>query len=227
MKKNIIFSLLLLSLIMLSITTLPTSATDYTKVGVKVGDTADYSYSTPTEAGRLRIHIQKIAGTTVTVGFSTLNPDGSEKPLGNVTGDLSGTFNPLFGSLIASDLSQNDSIFPGSIYTIDKTTTMIVTGVNRTVNHVSYSQTSGPSGNHQYLDAYWDKATGLSVKLNSTITGEFANASLISNLTSTTAFGNNIDPTTLLVIAGGVTAILAATAIAVLALEKKKKSMSK
>jgi hypothetical protein len=230
-KKNIIFSILL-SLMMLSTTALPTSAADYTKVGVKVGDTADYVYSNPEGNGIIQIYVQQITGTNVTLNINTINVHGFTPSI--VTGDLSGTINIIFLYLVASNLSQGDSAMQGSNqYTIDKTSTMIVTGVNRTVNHISYTF-SDPSGSYN-LDAYWDKTTGLRIKSNITISGWFANAtrrqagSYITNLASTTAFNTwtTIDPTTLPIIVGGVTAILVAVAIAVFALEKQKKTISK
>jgi hypothetical protein len=232
-KNKIVFSLLVLSLIMLPTMTSLASATDYTKVGVKVGDTANYSYSNPQGNGTLQINVQQITGTNVTINIKKINSNGSSTPDNIVTGNLSAPTNKILLYLVASNLTQGDSVTPGhQLLTIDKTTTMKIQGINRTVIHVSYALViSDMDFGGYYFDAYWDKSTGLGIKSVITVSGFFATVgmpagSYITNLTSTTAFGNKIDPIVVLLTAG-VTVLLVAAAITVYALNRRKAARPK
>jgi hypothetical protein len=142
-KKRILLAPLLLSLIMISTLMLPVSATDYTKIGVKVGDTADYTYSSPTGNGtldvvRFRIEILQIAGTNVTIDIRELYLNNSEGPDNIVADNVSSIanqmlFSPYIGTwayyqnnvlvrsgktypayLVVADLSQGDNLFSDS-----------------------------------------------------------------------------------------------------------------
>jgi hypothetical protein len=109
-KKKILFSLLLLSLVTLFTMTSSASATDYTKVGVRVGDTAVYTCTTPTGTTRFRIEILQIAGTNVTISERELYPNNTEGPAHSSTGDISTVNNPIQEYLVPAGLSQGDNI---------------------------------------------------------------------------------------------------------------------
>jgi hypothetical protein len=142
MKKTTLLAPLLLSLITLSTMTLAVSATDYTKVGVKVGDVADYTYSYPTGNGtldviRFRIEILQIVGTNVTIDSRELYLNNSEGPASIYADDVSSIanqmlFTPYVGTwtfsqdnvlesgktypayLVVADLSEGDNLFSDS-----------------------------------------------------------------------------------------------------------------
>jgi hypothetical protein len=202
MKKTILLAPLLLSLIMISTIMLPVSATDLTRIGVKVGDTADYTFSNPTAngtlaTGRFRIHILGINGTIVTIDLRSVYLNNSEGRDNIITGDVSSGDNPIFPYLIPADLGQGDYI-DNLVMWVDRTTTMIVAGQNRIVNHFDgiTSLPMIPAGvNWTWSnDVYYDKLTGLLVKWNWTLAGYFSpypngtKVSYIKMLTSTTAF---------------------------------------
>lgn len=236
MRKELTLSLLLLTLIVLSILTPPASATDYTKVGVKVGDIADYSCTIGQLTERIRIRILQITGTNVTIEVCLIsNIDGSEEPIDIITGNLSANTGTLINYLVAANLGKGDTAIPGRPeYTIDNTTTVIITGLNRTVNHSCHYAAVLPYGREWVFEYYWDKATGLAAKINRTTwsTGPIRandswSRSLFSNYTatliSTTAFttqNTGQDPVTLLVSASAVTIVLATIAIAAITQKK-------
>jgi hypothetical protein len=91
------------------------SATDYTQVGVKVGETADYTYSTTTAngtgTGRFHIEILQINGTDVTISEQELRPNNSEGPAVTYTDNVSSIANQQFFSPYVSTYtySQNNS----------------------------------------------------------------------------------------------------------------------
>lgn len=232
MKKGTLLALLLLSLTTISTIMPLASATSYAQVGVHVGDTADYNYTSPTANGTVtatfHIQILQISGTSVTISEqevylgNTLGPDTS-------TGDISATYNTVQQYLVPANLNPGDNIFAGE-WLIDNTTTMTVAGQNRTVNHfeyigIMYFPMIRPGENFSYSDeAYYDKITGLLVQGNITVTGGLSpcpngtKGSYIKTLTSTTAFtsADSAEPTTgvVLQVTTGVIALIAVTIIA-------------
>jgi hypothetical protein len=191
-----------------------------------VGDTADYTYSSPHGTGGIRLHILQINGTSVTADIRALYPNGTEGPDNTFTGNLSEFTNELFPYLVPADLNQGDSVIPSfTMFNITETITTSVTGINRTVNHVEYALTI-PGNNGYYFNGYWDKATGLLVMENATIRGNIWGlqpGSTILNLTSTTAFATqNAEQTAIaiLILAAGT---IAAVAILVMADISQKK----
>jgi hypothetical protein len=207
LKKETLLAPLLLSLIMISTIMLPAAATDYTKIGVRVGDTADYTYSYPLEnsttaTGKFSIEILQINGTNVTIegpnGIITDNLLNGNQILPDGTDQI-----PPY--LVAANLSQGDNIFQHSPYYIwspIETITMIVAGHNRTVNYVRFEGPillpclfPGETWGESY-EAYYDKVTGLLVEINDTVWGRISNGTkpshpiyvYILTLTSTTAF---------------------------------------
>jgi hypothetical protein len=211
--------------------TLPVSATDYTKVGVRVGDTADYTYYNPSETGTIHIQILQIAGTNVTVNMSESSSKGQVRPNQIVTVDLSATINLLLTYLVAANLTQGDSVIPQNTqYVIDESITTNFAGVNRTINHANFNITLPDNTSGYYINIYWDKATGLGIKTNITITGEYSAmlrtqaGSYITTLRSTTAFDteNTADNSVALLITAAVAATAAIAIATVVAIKARK-----
>jgi hypothetical protein len=232
-KKRIFLAPLFLSLIMISTMMLPAAATNYVAVGVRAGDTADYVFSTPTSSGKLTIQVLQIDGTNVTVNMQETYTNGTAEPYDIITGNLApapGTPNLLFPYLVPANLSQGDIVFPINIqtneqYAINETITMNVNGLNRTVNYLNYTLTEPELGFYS-LQAYWDKATGLAIQTNETITGkivalpEIPAGSYVYNLTSTTAFTTTqptANATALLILTIGAGILVAAAALTITA----------
>jgi hypothetical protein len=234
LKKETLLAVILLSLVVtLSIVTTSASATDNTKVGVKVGDTADYTYSISTPSGtldteRYRIEILQIASTDVTIDLRSVYLNNSEGPDNIITGNVSSGDNPIFPYLIPANLGQGDYV-DNLVMWVDNTTTMIVAGQYRTVNHFDMiiSLPAIPAGvNWTWSnDVYYDKITGLLVKWNWTLAGYFSpypngtRISYIRTLTSTTAFTS---PITVPLITTAGTAVVAITIVAAIATSHRK-----
>jgi hypothetical protein len=217
---------LLILLIILATTVSTASATDYTKVGVKVGDTADYTYSDPTETTRFHIEILQIAGTNVTISLRYVYPNNSEGPDTLLSGDLAGD-NSIQQYLIAANLSLGDNIYyvnniNSATMRIDKTTTMIFNGQSRIVNHAKFTGIEHlplPLQGASYSnEANYDKITGLLIESSITVAGPTSDpsykASYITTLTSTTAFGGEPSPIAPLIATAGI-AVAAVTLVAV------------
>jgi hypothetical protein len=159
--------------------------------------------------------------------------NSTEEPYDIVTGNLApapGAPNTLFPYLVPANLTQGDIVYPINIqtnkqYAINKTISMNVNGLNRTVNYLNYTVTSPELGFYS-LQAYWDKATGLAIQTNETIRGKIAflpetpAGSYICNLTSTTAFTttqSTENATALLIITIGAGIMVAATVLIITA----------
>jgi hypothetical protein len=216
-RKSLAFGLLLMMVCLASMTASFASAVDYTKVGVKVGDTADYSAGIGNTTSRLRMHVTQIVGTNVTLLFRNLDTDGSETDGYNLTGNIGG-LNLIYVFLVVPNLNQGDPIFSGAPpgFAIDQQTTMTVAGSNRIVNHygISISDVS--------VDIYWDKITGLAVKVDEQI----SSIHLTFDMLSTTAFGVNIDPVTLVIIGGGIAALIVVVLVVGVVMNRRKVAAS-
>jgi hypothetical protein len=204
------------TLVMFSAAITPTLAADYNRLVLKTGDVAEYKvgyWTVRTPVDTLRVIVQDIVGTTVTINSTYYGPFGkifSNLVTYDIRGPLSSSNNSsdysfLFPHplLIAADLGAGDPINVGSESKIDETITMKVANADRWVNHANFSESSS---------FYWDKATGLLVKLISSIVN--------LNLTSTTAwhgttalyFGSS-DVVVVLLSIGGIVAIVAIIAV--------------
>jgi hypothetical protein len=163
MRKSLVYGLAMISvLLFLTVTYNPVAAADYTKVGVKIGDTATYktgiSLATYNKTTYL---IYGIVGSVVTINETDYNPDGS---VNGKTQDQVDVYNGAGSSLlytwaylIASGLQAYDPVYSGATYKINDTGYMVVCGANRSVNHMR-----ADGGN---TEAWWDRQTGLIVKL--------------------------------------------------------------
>jgi hypothetical protein len=166
MRKKVAYGLMLLSILLVVSTAFnpAAAAPNYQLVGVKVGNTADYStsignstYTSPDT--RLHISVFSINGALVTFNSTYYFSNGTADPEPDKSFQVNVT-KPIFLdwiSLVAANLSAHDPIYQGSTITINETTSMIVVGANRTVNHLSLA------GMENF---YWDLATGIMVKMN-------------------------------------------------------------
>jgi hypothetical protein len=194
MRKKAAFTPVILSIILFSSATATLSqSADYNKVGVKVGDTAEYSVSvSSTDEVSMVINITNVSAPTVEINvtfyFST-HPTQNETFIYDVS---TGTgFIPI---LTAPGLSVGDPIYLGSSGMINDTIAMTVAGTSRSVNHFNYSAPS-----FSYGEYYWDKNTGLLVK------SSFGNPNFSENisLTSTTSFNAAFPSVLVLLVAAG------------------------
>jgi hypothetical protein len=223
---------------MISTTMLPAAATDY-KVGVKVGDTADYTYldtvSNPTAIGTLHIKITYINGTDVTILVQELYLNNSIGWTDYLTGTVLSDLSEPQQYLVPANLSQGDNIY-GETGLLDKTITMIVGGQARTVNHFKFTGLWRPPIDISISEeAYYDKITGLLVESILTWTNlrDGTTHSDIQTLTSTTAFNSsdtaftpNPAETTVapLIIAAAIAFIAVTVAVAAITQRRKLKT---
>jgi hypothetical protein len=148
-------------------------AADYTKVGVKLGNVADYETGVSYAAyNRTQMLVYGIVGAVITLNFTVYNRDGTINQTFQIVGDPSIGGYPIFLYLIAANLTAGDPIYPWAAWTINETVTMTVAGTSRTVNHLYL-----PDGS---FEAYWDKETGLMTKLNAFLYVAWYNYTMIS-----------------------------------------------
>jgi len=163
MKKSLAFCLVVFSIfIMLATTSNPSWAANYSNVGVKVGDYADYNASrSSSNYTRCRVYVYGVVGTVVTLNLTFYDANGKAYPQPQLTGDIylgNGAF-ILFPALIPGSLGKDDPIYSGSVCKINETVTMTFAGESRAVNHLLIPGIF-------YWDYYWDQATGFPVKVN-------------------------------------------------------------
>jgi hypothetical protein len=171
-KYNILAVLLVLLALFANCTS--ALAADYEKVGVKVGNIADYETSlTSSDYNRTHILIYGIVGTVIYLNLTYYHPNGVVGSESQLVGDVFAGGGYLFAYLLAANLTAGDPIYSNAPEKINETITMIVAGTSRTVNHLSVITSN------EYFDAYWDKATGLMTKLNFWLIG-WINMTIIS-----------------------------------------------
>jgi hypothetical protein len=165
LRKRVAYPLaLLFVLLVLTATTSSAVAADYTKIGVKIGDKATYALSeTGSTDNTTTMLVWGILGTQVYLNFTDYTPSGTvDVKYPAIVADVyagGGSGSVGYMRLIASNLTANDELYLGSAgYWINDTTSMIISGINRTVNH--FKILGGD------VEVWWDKATGLMVKLN-------------------------------------------------------------
>jgi hypothetical protein len=148
-------------------------AADYEKVGVKVGNTADYETSlTNSDYNRTHILVYGIVGTTIYLNLTYYHPNGAVGLESQLLGDVFVGGGYLFAYLLAANLTAGDPVYSGQTsLKVNETTTMTVAGTSRTVNHLRTAD--------GLFEAYWDKATGLMTKLNFALIG-WINMTIIS-----------------------------------------------
>ncbi|WXG47020.1 MAG: hypothetical protein WED05_10235 [Candidatus Atabeyarchaeum deiterrae] len=219
-RKTLVYSLAAISLLLIAmIAVVPSSAADYTKVGVKAGDTAHYTLEVTnfTAGMTMSVYVKNVTGVMVGVNLTILNPDSSlndtEMMLGNIT-DGSGFLFPFY-PLVASNLKQGDLIYdhPGNP-AINETIPVNIAGYSRTVNFVNL--TSDPAN---YMRIWWDQPTGLVVQIRMLLS-DMGMGSINATLTSTTAFTTSggappYDITTMVIVIALVIIVVAGAAAGV------------
>jgi hypothetical protein len=147
-------------------------AADYTKVGLAVGNTADYATSASYQTyNKTHLLIYGIVGTLIYGNYTDYNIDGSVNDTYQIVADVLAGGYYTYTRFIAANLTAGDPVYSSASMTINETIQMNVSGIQRSVNHLNI-----PSG---YLDVYWDQATGLMTKLNLWLFG-WLNMTLIS-----------------------------------------------
>jgi hypothetical protein len=216
-RKLVCISAALSILLVFSATCALSTAVTYS-LGVTTGTTADYSASvTNQNTDKMSLNVKSTSGTELTVLTTYHYSNGTTKSRTD-TWDVSngpGSNASLALSLewlkiVSANLSKNDILYSGTTGYINSTTSMSVGGQTRTVNLWNVS--------HGYLVIYWDKPTGLMVKIslylgpiygwsNYTMTS----TSLWSNSSTGNPFG--LSTTTLILIGGGALVVIAVLVI--------------
>lgn len=169
MGKTRICAIALLAMLAVSAAALtPSAGTDYTKAGVKVGDTADYEVlQLSGSTFRYHLAVYKFESHTVFEGgvgeVNTTDVWINQTCYysnGTLYSELSIPFSLFFGGgdlnwFIASGLKPGDASYWGKHY-IQETVTMFAAGASRQVNMLSLL-----GGDVQ---SYWDEETGLLIK---------------------------------------------------------------
>jgi hypothetical protein len=187
MRKSLTCAIALLSVLVLLSTSLTSSiAAIYTKIGVKAGDKADYSFTSkdPRIDGSVaHVSIQKVEGTVVTINGTIRYPNGTIQ-VEFINGDVSSGEDSVYYFLICANLTGGDPIYSGSRMKVTETISMNIVGASRDVNHMN-------SGNLlMSFDVYWDKLSGLMVKLDASGFGFW----ITVTLTNTTAWSRSVQP---------------------------------
>jgi hypothetical protein len=184
MKKSLAFAFTILSaLIILSSLLSFSHATDYSLVGPKVGETADYTFASNDQGLNGAVaheFFQNIEGTIVTINGTIRYANGTVQAE-SMSGDISTGQNSFYYFLICANLTAGDPIYNGSSMRISDTSSMSVLNATREVNHMS----------EQYivasLDIRWDKLTGLMISL----VGSGFGKSISVSLTNTTVWSTS------------------------------------
>ncbi|WXG44392.1 MAG: hypothetical protein WED04_10220 [Promethearchaeati archaeon SRVP18_Atabeyarchaeia-1] len=161
MRRKLICSFALLSVLLVLSATLgsnPARAADYTKVGVNLGATANYTYSqTWSAVNKMHLYVYGVVGSIVTLNRTLYNPGGSVNLTEVLQDDvLIGML--LINYVIAANLQPHDPIYSGAAITINDTVTRGVAGSSRPQNHVALTNYWGLGWR---VDWYWDQETGL------------------------------------------------------------------
>jgi hypothetical protein len=171
-------------------------AADYTKIGVKVGDTTDYStdYSS---YDRLRIEVTEVTGVFVNFTYTYYWSNGTVVHASSARGNVS--HGDLAELLVCGGLQAGDPLYLGAAQYFNNTLSMEIAGVTRTVNELIIEGD---------VHVYYDKQTGIFAKL---VHPGGSNYTMIS----TNMWGPNDN--TVLILVGGVAAaaIVVAAVVAI------------
>jgi len=183
-------------------------AADYTKIGVKVGDSANYSVESHAHScDRLQINVTEVTGTVVNLTYTYSWSNGTIVNSGHDRGDVSTGYHDF---LYCGGLKKGDLTYIGSTWYFNDTVTMEFAGANRTVNVLYASVTE-----------YFDQATGMVVKLVQS-EGEDNFTMISTNMWSAASPpGPTIDPT-LLLIGGGIVVAAIVVVAAVVMIRRRK-----
>jgi len=160
LRKGIAYALTALAiLLVMSASTAPTLAADYTKPGAVVGTNALYDYSlSPSNVtiNAIRIRVTAVSGSVLTLNKTEYNPGGS------VNNTHTGSFNVStyqYGvwRFVAANISSGEAPYPGEIaWRFNQTVSNYhIAGRYWTANYINQT-VSGVN-----LVAYIDKPTGI------------------------------------------------------------------
>ena len=172
MKRKIAIALAALSIILvLTATTNTTMAATYTSIGVSPGSSSIYSEtwsaSVGTTENKMVITIFSVFAPSITFNVTYYHANGLVSRTQILTIDVSNSLpNQYFSmeGIIATNLTKGDPAYPSAPYVINDSTPMTVAGANRTINH--FKQGHYNPATDYWLEDWWDKATGITVKFN-------------------------------------------------------------
>jgi hypothetical protein len=198
LNRKFAYSLGILSmLVVLTISVAPTSAASYTTVGIVPGSSSVYSENIsstfPTTETKLVINIFTVSGTVVYENASHYLADGTVGRIDNMVVDVnknSGSSYILMLTVIASGLTTGDPTTPGGLYKINDSSPMTFGGATRTINHFKGSTFDASK---IYIEDWWDKDTGITVKWNFWFPGSPGYWQNVT-MTSTTAWSPSAPP---------------------------------
>jgi hypothetical protein len=170
-RRSLVYSFVALSILLFLVaSTAPAAAADYTKVGVKVGDTATYwTAMSGSTINKTVFLVYGIVGTAFYINYTYFLPNGAVSSQGQLVGDT--VTGGMMCALVAKNLTTNDRIYSGSPIKINDSSVSTFGGVSRIINHARIS-----GGSYEY---WWDKDTGLIVKVNLYVVG-WLNMTMIS-----------------------------------------------
>lgn len=196
----------------------------YNTAGVKSGDRADYTVSTDSAFYQLKgvtLLVLNVSGSIVVMSVTWQYTNGTTlaTPLDS---NISYIGSQAFFFLICPNLAQGDLITP--YYPsprINETISMDTGGATRSVNHVTTRALIGHGLYFiNYLDIYWDQASGLTVLCRAYELIRTSYNWLNYTLVSTSLWGPELP--IVLIVAGGGIAIIAVAAVA-LVLHRRRK----
>jgi hypothetical protein len=203
---------------------LPVNAITYTG-GVPAGATVDYTYSQTnvTTPNRIHINVTNVSTSKITYNIIFYNPDNSVNNSHNYLSYNITTLS-LYGPylyFIGANLNVSNPVYPGALYIINDTIpSYSIGGASRTVNHSNqtYSSLGFP---YVVVNGWWDKPTGLLVKLSYHSiqpSAYWVNLTLTGTSLWTPGYGasgGGLNTTTLLLIGVGAVVVIAIVVIVV------------
>ena len=180
----------------------------YMKVSVKAGDWADYSVSADPKDPADGVHVlfTAISGTVVTFSFKTHFINGTV----STDSDIENISRHATLWLICPGLGTGDQLGFNNPYTMNGTSSMSAGGEVRPISRFSINHSNilyFPGAD--YLDIYWDQATGLGVMSSHHTTEGWYNYTL----TGTSLWGQEIPVPFALLGVGVATALIAVSLI--------------
>ncbi|WXG44293.1 MAG: hypothetical protein WED04_09715 [Promethearchaeati archaeon SRVP18_Atabeyarchaeia-1] len=200
-RKTASILALLATLLVCSTIVAPSTAADYSKIGVKVGDRADYSIQYA-ECDRLRVEVTEVTGTFVNLTLTYHWSNGTVVDLIHYAGNVSS--GDLADAVVCGGLQAGDPLWQGGYLFFSSTVNLEIAGEMRTVN----DHTDG--GSHYYFD----QETGILAKA---VAPGGSNYTMIS-----TNMWGAANPMVLILIGGGAAVIALVAAIAVLVSRRRK-----
>jgi len=216
-RKRIVTALAILAMFLFVTATCNSASGTTYAVGVKAGDTADYTISITGEPNSTAAHVYfcSVVGTTVTLNASLILKNGSHSKPEQYTCDVAADHD-LMWYLIPSNLTTNDPIHPGCEMKINKTEPMTVAGASRTVVYLNYTSLHSPFPYYYPTGGiWWDRQTGIGVKATIRNVNPLTLAVSWFNytLTSTSLWSPDFSTTTILLVGAVALIVIIATVV--------------